>query len=113
MELWGEVNIALLARESGVARESVSKILNYKRGLGYEVAAKLARPLGLEPSELVPPKSERVTLETLLRRLDEERDGAEKGRRALARSLAAIHADLRRIEARLPVEAPSGQEAQQ
>ena len=110
IEVWGKVNITRLAKESGVDRSSVSKILNYKRGIGADVAAKLANPLGLDPSAIVPPKAERVTLETVLRRLDEEREQAEKGRRALARSLVAIGADLRRIEARLPAEAPPAQE---
>lgn len=112
IELWGKPNNSRLAREAEMDRASVAKIMNYNRGIGPEVAAKLAKPLGLDPSQLVPPSSERVTVETLLHRLDEERDQAERGRRALARSLKAIHDDLRRIEARLPAEAQPAQEGQ-
>lgn len=112
IELWGKPNNTRLAQEAEMDRASVAKIMNYSRGIGPEVAAKLAIPLGLDPSLLVPAPSERVTLETLLHRLDEERDQAERGRRALARSLKAIHDDLRRIEARLPAEVQPAQEGQ-
>jgi len=69
LELWGRRNLARLARESGVARESVSKILSYKRGIGVEVAPKLAAPLNLEPTDLLPPVAEAVSLASLDRRL--------------------------------------------
>lgn len=111
VELWGKENITRLARDSGVDRSSVSKILNYKRGLGDDVGPKLAEPLGLAWEAIKPPEAEPVNLGTLLRRLEEAREQAEVGRRALARSLKAIHADLRRIEARLPREAQPNQEA--
>jgi len=69
LELWGERNIARLARDSDVPRESVSKILGYKRGIGEEVAAKLAGALNLDSAALLPPATEVVSLASLDRRL--------------------------------------------
>lgn len=112
VELWGKRNVARLADESGVDRPSVSKILGYKRGLGEEVAAKLAIPLGLEPSALLPPKAERVTLAHLGVRLEDIADAGARTRVALLESLASIDARLSQIEAQLGLQDGRGSEAQ-
>lgn len=106
IELWGERNVARLARESGVPRESVSKILGHKRGLGEEVAPKLARPLELDPSVLLPPPSERVTLQTILRRLDEVEASLEERGQIVADALDRVTTLLERLvaQARLDTE---------
>lgn len=111
-ELWGERNIARLARESGVARESISKILGYKSGLGKKRARMLAVPLKLDPEILLQPRAEPVTLLTILQSLQGFRDEAELARHLSAESLDAIRQTLGRIEERLPPRAEPGQEAE-
>lgn len=69
LELWDERNVARLARESKVPRESLAKILGYKRGLGRDVAAKVALALDIDVQDLLPPEAEAVTLGSLDRRL--------------------------------------------
>lgn len=109
-ELWGRRNVTRLAKESGVARESLSKILNHKRGVGSDVGPKLAAVLQLDPSDLASPQTEPATVATVLRRLEQFQAEADQSRAAYARQLEAIRVLLQRIEARLSVEVPSAQE---
>lgn len=48
---------AELSRRSGVARETITKICSDKRGLGDDVAAKLAPHLGVSVTTLVLPRT--------------------------------------------------------
>lgn len=107
VELWGKRNVARLSRESGVARESVSKILSYKRGVGLEVASKLAAPLELDPSQLVTPQVEPMNLASVVRRLEALAAQADAGRQMVIENLASIDARLSQIERSLGLPAPA------
>ena len=110
MYLWGERNIARLARESGVPRESVSKILSYKRGIGDEVAEKLAGPLELTASDLVPPATEAVSLVSLDRRLEGLEELVRDSGKDVTRAIRALTRAIERLERRLDDEAPPATE---
>lgn len=108
IELWGKRNVARLAKESGIARESVSKILGYKRGVGPEVAPRLAAALELDPSALEVPQAEPVTLASIAHRLEAIETGVrgiyeelEKGRRSFADTLEALEAGIADVDERL------------
>lgn len=77
-----------LARESGIARERVNKIVNDKAGLGPNNAGKLARVLDLPVSELLERGDLRPSEAENLRAVVEE----------LAARLAAVAKSQKRIE---------------
>lgn len=83
-----------LAREANADRSQINQIEKDKRGLGQDVAERLARALGVEITDLLPPKDERVTLSQVDRRL-RELEGAELvTREDLERSLDALRAAI-------------------
>lgn len=106
LALWGKRNVARLARESGVARETISKILGYKRGIGTDVAPKLAPPLGLDPEDLLTPRAESPNLGTVLARLAELRELVESTGKDTTRSIGALSRAIASLERRLDDEAP-------
>lgn len=116
--VYGGRNVTRLARESGVPRESLSKILAYRRGLGPDVASKLAGPLMLSAEILLPPAEEIVTLGTLARHLaalgasvEQIQRQAQVGRNSLSDGLEKIDDRLARIERRLFEEDDRAREA--
>ena len=72
------LNNNMLAKLSGVRRESISRVVNDHAGLGPKLAERLAPPLGVTTDELVVPRRRepepRAGLELRLRELEEDRD---------------------------------------
>lgn len=108
VELWGKRNVARLAKESGVARESVSKILSYKRGVGPEVGPRLAAVLQLDPAELESPQARPVTLVSIDHRLESLEaevhrifEELERGRLAFREVLESLEAGIVSVDERL------------
>jgi transcriptional regulator with XRE-family HTH domain len=103
---WTQLDFALEAgvSPSSVQRWEAGKLPPVRRLL------RLAELLEVEAEVLIEPRGAVERDDQLVRLLKEEREQAEVGRRALARSLKAIHDDLRRIEARLPQEVQPSRE---
>jgi hypothetical protein len=111
LELWGKRNLARLERESDVPRESLSKILGYKRGLGPEVAAKVAGALSLDVADLLPPAEEAVTMVSLDRRLQSLEAQVRDSGKQTARAIRALTRATERLERQLTDEAPPAKTA--
>lgn len=98
------MSVAELARQSGVARESLSKVKNDTRALGPSVAAKIADALGLSVDQVrLPREADVESRRGLDRRLRSLEDDLAEALHQLARAnreIARLGARVRNLEDR-------------